>query len=432
MPKDVNQFDSGEVLESDENTPDPKPPDPKPKELLTVLKPSYTNSGMNTKSLVVPGTPIVTRSKGRLMLDNNVIPLDDTIETFVRTRKKPYKEVEYKDKYTPDEFEEPMEEPTSRKSARLGETKLRRSERLKANFTKWEPSRITNAMTAAKSGLTFLPSSIHATASTPTETKTEPIVQDNTLESTDKLEELRAYHAELDLQSAIDKPEQSDVDWHVENIETWEYRKDRGENKVFLKVVWFGGDKQWLSIKVLRLHDPYLLKRYAFKNKLTKLQGWKWTKYFKDLEELIPELVKANKVTSLLKTIKFGVTVPQSTKHALQLDLDNKDNLWKESMKSEIDSLQEHGTFKVLEDGKPIPEGYKWIPYHCIYDVKFDGRRQCRLVAGGHMTDPATEDVYSGVVDMEIVRIVFVVARINGLLIVAGDVGNAFFYGITK
>ena len=102
-----------------------------------------------------------------------------------------------------------------------------------------------------------------------------------------------------------------------------------------------------------------MLKRYAFKNELTKLQGWKWTKYFKELDELIPELINANKVTSLLKTIKFGVTVPQSTKHALQLDEDNKDNLWKEAMKAEINSLQEHGTFKVLQDGEQIPEGYK-------------------------------------------------------------------------
>src|SRR6478735_1526776 len=87
---------------------------------------------------------------------------------------------------------------------------------------------------------------------------------------------------------------------------------------------------------VLCLHNPYLLKRYAFQNNLTKLQGWKWTKYFKELEELIPELVNANKVQSLLKTIKFGVTVPQSTKHALQLDEANKDNLWKEAMKQRL------------------------------------------------------------------------------------------------
>src|SRR6476646_12196668 len=134
----------------------------------------------------------------------------------------------------------------------------------------------------------------------------------------------------------------------------------------------------------------------------------------------------------LLKTIKFGVTVPQSTKHALQLDEANKDNLWKEAMKAEIDSLQEHGTFRVLEEGEYIPKGYKRIPYHCIYDVKFDGRRKCRLVAGGHMTDPATEEVYSGVVSMETVRTCFVVAQMNDLEVCAGDVGNAFLNSRTK
>src|SRR5687768_5865993 len=48
------------------------------------------------------------------------------------------------------------------------------------------------------------------------------------------------------------------------------------------------------------------------------------------------------------------------------------------------------------------------------------------------MIDLFTENVYSGVADMESVRFVFVVAQLNGLLIVAVDVGNAFLYGITK
>src|SRR5687767_11107251 len=135
---------------------------------------------------------------------------------------------------------------------------------------------------------------------------------------------------------------------------------------------------------VLRQYDPYLLKRYAYQNNLTKEQGWKWNKYVKELDEFIPELIRANKVISLLMTIKSGVTVPQSTKHTLELDKANNDNLWKESMKAENDSLQEHGTFRVLGDGEYIPTGYKRIPYHCIYYIKFDGRRKCRLVAGGH------------------------------------------------
>ena len=79
-----------------------------------------------------------------------------------------------------------------------------------------------------------------------------------------------------------------------------------------------------------------------------------------------------------------------------------------------------------------MPPGYKWIPYHCVWDAKFDGRKKCRLVAGGHKTDPAKEDVYSGVAGMETVRLGFILARLNGLHVCAGDVGNAFLYGLTR
>ena len=48
------------------------------------------------------------------------------------------------------------------------------------------------------------------------------------------------------------------------------------------------------------------------------------------------------------------------------------------------------------------------------------------------MTDPSTEDIFSGVVSMESVRTTFVVARHNKLEIIAGDVGNAFLNGWTK
>ena len=143
-PKEATQLDSGEVLDSEsdeDNTPDPKPPESKTKSGLTILKPIYINPGMDTKNLVVPRTPMVTRSKGKLMLDNNATPLNDIIETFVRSRKKPYKEIKYKDSYRPDEFKEPIEQPSPWKSARLDELKPRRSAKLKANFTKGEPSR---------------------------------------------------------------------------------------------------------------------------------------------------------------------------------------------------------------------------------------------------------------------------------------------------
>ena len=54
-------------------------------------------------------------------------------------------------------------------------------------------------------------------------------------------------------------------------------------------------------------------------------------------------------------------------------------------------------------------------------------------MAGGHRSpDVPREEVYSSVVSMEAVRIGFVLARLNNLLVCAGDVGNAFLYGETR
>jgi hypothetical protein len=181
-----------------------------------------------------------------------------------------------------------------------------------------------------------------------------------------------------------------------------------------------------------RLHDPFLVMRYAIRNKLLKKPGWEWTKHYLDSDKTLNHMIFAYKASCFLKNIKFGVEVPQSTRHAFEMDKTKETTIWKDAMDSEITQLHTHETFIVVKEHEIVPIGYKMIPYHCIYDVKFDGRRKCRLVAGGHMTDPTSEEIFSGVVGMESVRICFVLAKLNELEICDGDIGNAFLYGKTK
>ena len=65
------------------------------------------------------------------------------------------------------------------------------------------------------------------------------------------------------------------------------------------------------------------------------------------------------------------------------------------------------------------------IPFHCIYDVKYDGKRKCRPVVGGQ-TNLTTEDVFSGIVNIKTVRIMFVLAAMNDQEVCANDNGNAY------
>jgi hypothetical protein len=53
------------------------------------------------------------------------------------------------------------------------------------------------------------------------------------------------------------------------------------------------------------------------------------------------------------------------------------------------------------------PTGYQKIPYHTVVDVKHDLRHKARLVAGVKWNLNDKEDIYSGVVRMNTIRIGF-------------------------
>jgi Reverse transcriptase (RNA-dependent DNA polymerase) len=61
-----------------------------------------------------------------------------------------------------------------------------------------------------------------------------------------------------------------------------------------------------------------------------------------------------------------------------------------------------------------------------IFDVKMDFTRKARFVAGGHTTDTPSSITYSIVVSRDSVRLVFLIAGLNDLDVLAGDVTNAY------
>jgi hypothetical protein len=69
------------------------------------------------------------------------------------------------------------------------------------------------------------------------------------------------------------------------------------------------------------------------------------------------------------------------------IDEKNGNTDWQDAEDLEISQLMEYKSFKSLSIGAPIPEGYKKIPCHFVYDLKHMGKCKGRLVAGGHRTD---------------------------------------------
>ena len=179
--------------------------------------------------------------------------------------------------------------------------------------------------------------------------------------------------------------------------------------------------------------DPKVILQYAKKHHILShkpfIQVVRYCKNVKDNPIIQIFKVKANEVNT---KYKFGIEVPHSVKHALELDRKNNDNSWFLAIKKELDQLNEFNVFRPLGKGEKLSPEYQRIPYHVVFDVKFDLRRKARYVAGGDRTTVEKEDLYSGVVGMESVRTGFFLGELNQLSSCAADIGNAYLNSDTK
>ncbi len=201
-----------------------------------------------------------------------------------------------------------------------------------------------------------------------------------------------------------------------------------------VEVLWETGEKTWEPLNMMIRSDPVTLAVHAKKNDLLETPGWKTLKRAARRAKQLQRMVNASKRKLETGSVryKFGVQVPRNVSEAMKLDAENKNDPWKEAMKVEIAQLEECGTFRGIGCGQPAPEGYKMIPARMVFDVKQSLKRKARFVAGGHKTDPPKDSTYSSVASLRSVRLVALIAELNGLKLTAGDVGNAHLEATTS
>ena len=181
----------------------------------------------------------------------------------------------------------------------------------------------------------------------------------------------------------------------------------------------------------VKLEDPFPIIIYAKKNGLEKAPSFSW------INEIVKDNDRLVRIARAYKTkveqgpkYKFGVKVGRSTKHGSQIDEENGNNLWKEATAIELKQVNEYQTFREPTAEDDLSQ-YQMIRYHMIFDVKFDMRkRKAQLVAGGNLTVTPKEDIYSGVIRMDSIRLAFSLAPIHNLDVCAADVGNVFLLNL--
>ena len=119
---------------------------------------------------------------------------------------------------------------------------------------------------------------------------------------------------------------------------------------------------------------------------------------------------------------------------ALQIDKETGTDFWWKAIQKEMKKVMiafeydESLTPDQIREGlaKGSYVGFQEIRCHMIFDVKMDLTRKARFVAGGHLTEPPSSITYSSVVSRDSVRLAFLLAALNGLNIMACDIGNAY------
>jgi hypothetical protein len=199
-------------------------------------------------------------------------------------------------------------------------------------------------------------------------------------------------------------------------------------------VEWETGESTYEPLDMIGHDDPVTCAEYAMRNELLDTPGWKRFRRLGKNHEKVGRMVNQAKMRSYRRDPfwKFGYLVPRTHEQAVEIDRKNGNTFWQDSEKLELSQLLEYNTF--VDKGKAgiAPHGYKKIRCHMVYDVKHDGRHKSRLVAGGHLTDPNTESVYSGVVSLRGIRLVTFLAELNNLELWGADVGNAYLEAQTK
>ena len=66
-------------------------------------------------------------------------------------------------------------------------------------------------------------------------------------------------------------------------------------------------------------------------------------------------LVKKRSTRYLKKNHKFGVKLPKSAKHAIDLDKKNGNTYWSDAIAKDMNNLQVE--FQILDEDKPVPIG---------------------------------------------------------------------------
>ena len=251
----------------------------------------------------------------------------------------------------------------------------------------------------------------------------------------DLYEEVLAYHQILEyLEKATDNP----ILWKFKRIVAHQGPLDASSpdykgSMYNVQIEWENGEVTYEPLGVIAADDPVTCAIYARDHNLLNTSGWKRFRSLAKRQKKLFRMINQAKLRSFRTAprYKYGFEIPKNYKHAVEIDHRNGNKRWQDATELEMGTMDNYQVFEDYGKGAPIPQGYKQIRVHLIFDVKHDGRHKARLVAGGHLTEVPLESVYSGVVSLRGLRMFLFIAELNNLQVWGTDITSAYLEAFT-
>ena len=190
-----------------------------------------------------------------------------------------------------------------------------------------------------------------------------------------------------------------------------------------LCIQWNDGSTSWEKLSALKEAYPVETVEYAVANKIASepASNW-WVPYTLQHRDCIIASINSCYYKT---THKFGIELPKTIQQALDIDKCTGSTYWYDAIQKEMCNVKV--AFNILNEGENVPVGYQFVKCHMVIEVKMGTlQRKACLVAGRHMTDPPASQTFASVVSRESVRIGLLLAALNSLNVLTGDLQNAY------
>ena len=134
-----------------------------------------------------------------------------------------------------------------------------------------------------------------------------------------------------------------------------------------------------------------------------------------------------------IRTHKFGIEIPKSMEDAKRINRANHNTNWWGSICKEMNNVR-IAFEKYDRKQSEIPSNYTKISFHLTFDIKMAENfwRKAIIVDGGNVTHLPSRITYSSMVLRDSVRIIFMIAALNGLKVLGCDIQNAYLMAPTQ